>query len=209
MHNKCLRVNSLNISGNFLLFVGRNQLGENYLTYSRIWGSQNTLSKITHYIFGTFRPLQTNHVCDNFRAHGICLLKIHFSAPWTVVGRLIVIFSEVQLSHDGTETLQSGKEKTHINVNKCAGLSRDWVISYGGKTHKQNPQKIPGRSRESLHDFLSVFFRGPPKVDCHGRGSVKIWPVFVPGVLFNPDKARLKPQKKPARKPVKTRKKTC
>ena len=29
----------------FLLFVGQDQLGEDYLTYSHIWGSQNTLSK--------------------------------------------------------------------------------------------------------------------------------------------------------------------
>ena len=34
-----------NIFGNFLLFVGRDQLGENYLTCSGMWGSQNTLGK--------------------------------------------------------------------------------------------------------------------------------------------------------------------
>ena len=53
--------------------------------------------------------------------------------------------------------LSSGKEK-HININKYAGLSRDWVgaeklfmcffgvIPYGGeKTHKQiPPPRIPG-----------------------------------------------------------------
>ena len=51
--------------GNFLLFVGQSPPGENYLTYSHIWASQNTLGKKMHYIFGTFRPLQINHVCDN------------------------------------------------------------------------------------------------------------------------------------------------
>ena len=34
IHNIFLFVDSLNILGNFLLFVGQNQLGENYLTYS-------------------------------------------------------------------------------------------------------------------------------------------------------------------------------
>ena len=38
-------VDNPNILGNFLLFVGQNQLGENYLTYSHVWGSQNTLGK--------------------------------------------------------------------------------------------------------------------------------------------------------------------
>ena len=43
-------VDNPNILGNFLLFVGQNQLGDNYLMYSHIWGSQNTLGKkcITH-----------------------------------------------------------------------------------------------------------------------------------------------------------------
>ena len=34
-----------NILGNFLLLVGQDQLAENYLTYSRIRGSQNTQGK--------------------------------------------------------------------------------------------------------------------------------------------------------------------
>ena len=35
-------------------------------------GSQNTLGKENAFlIFGIFRPLQINHVCDNFRPHGI------------------------------------------------------------------------------------------------------------------------------------------
>ena len=38
-------VENPNILGNFLLFVGQDQLGENYLTYSGIWASQNTLGK--------------------------------------------------------------------------------------------------------------------------------------------------------------------
>ena len=38
-------VDNPNILGNFLLFVGQDQLGENYLTYSHIWGSKNTLGK--------------------------------------------------------------------------------------------------------------------------------------------------------------------
>ena len=63
-------VDNPNILGNFLLFAGQNQLGENYLTYSHIWGSQNTFGKKNAYIFGIVRPLQINHVCDNFRPHG-------------------------------------------------------------------------------------------------------------------------------------------
>ena len=63
-------VDNPNILGNFQLFVGQNQLGENYLTYSHIWGSQNTLGKNMHYIFGIFGPLQIKHACDNFRLHG-------------------------------------------------------------------------------------------------------------------------------------------
>ena len=52
--------------------------------------------------------------------------------------------------------MHQGKKK-HININKFAGLSRDWVgaknlfmcffrvIPYGGeKTHKQNSPKNPG-----------------------------------------------------------------
>ena len=38
-------VDNPNILGNFLLLVGQDQLGENYLTHSHIWGSQNTLGK--------------------------------------------------------------------------------------------------------------------------------------------------------------------
>ena len=33
------------ILGNFLLFLGQDQLGENYLTFSYLWGSQITLGK--------------------------------------------------------------------------------------------------------------------------------------------------------------------
>ena len=28
-----------------------------------------------HYIFVIFRPLQINHVCDNFRAHGVSVMS--------------------------------------------------------------------------------------------------------------------------------------
>ena len=38
MHNVFLYCGHPNILGNFLLFAGQNQLGENYLTYSHIWG---------------------------------------------------------------------------------------------------------------------------------------------------------------------------
>ena len=45
----CLRypfiADNPNILGNFLLFVGQDQLGENYQTYSHNWGLQNTLGK--------------------------------------------------------------------------------------------------------------------------------------------------------------------
>ena len=63
-----------------------------------------------------------------------------------------------------------GKEK-HININKFAGLSRDWaggkilfmcfLFFFGSflmgekKTHKQNCPQIPGQSRET---FVYVFF---------------------------------------------------
>ena len=63
-------------------------------------------------------------------------------------------------------TLVQGK-KEHININTFGGMPRDWaggkslfmcfcrVVPYGGeKTHKQNPQKIPGQSREM---FVYVF----------------------------------------------------
>ena len=38
-------VDNPNILGQFLLFVGQDQLGEDYLIYSHIWGSHNTLGK--------------------------------------------------------------------------------------------------------------------------------------------------------------------
>ena len=38
-------VDNPNILGNFLLFVGQDQLGENYRTYSQSWGSKNTLGR--------------------------------------------------------------------------------------------------------------------------------------------------------------------
>ena len=53
----------------FLLFVGQHQLGENYLTYSHLWGSQNTLGKNMHYILRIVSPLRIDHVRDNFRPH--------------------------------------------------------------------------------------------------------------------------------------------
>ena len=47
MHNISFVVDNLNLLGFFLLFVGQDQLGENYLTYSHNWGPriQNTLGK--------------------------------------------------------------------------------------------------------------------------------------------------------------------
>ena len=38
-------VDNPNYLRNFLLFAGQDQLGENYLTYSQIWGAKNTLGK--------------------------------------------------------------------------------------------------------------------------------------------------------------------
>ena len=38
-------VDNPNIIGKFVVFVGQDQVGENYLTQSRIWGPQNTFSK--------------------------------------------------------------------------------------------------------------------------------------------------------------------
>ena len=65
------------------------------------------------------------------------------------------------------EGSSQGKEK-YININKFAGLSRDWADGkilfmcffsgpslWGRKTHKQNPPKIQGQSREK---FVYVFF---------------------------------------------------
>ena len=63
--------------------------------------------------------------------------------------------------------IYQGKKK-HININKFAGLSRDWVgakklfmcffrvIPYGGGGKRINkiPPKIPGQSREN---FVYVF----------------------------------------------------
>ena len=40
MHNIFLYCGQPEYLGNFLLFVGQGQLGENYLSYSHIWGSQ-------------------------------------------------------------------------------------------------------------------------------------------------------------------------
>ena len=67
---------------------------------------------------------------------------------------------------------ESGKKK-HININKCAALSRDWVGGiiclcdfvrrnslWGRKTHKQNPPKTLGQSREN---FVYVFFLAPKR----------------------------------------------
>ena len=54
IHNIFLYCGHPNILGNFRVFVLQNQLGENYLTYSHIWGPQNTLGKKMHYIFGVY-----------------------------------------------------------------------------------------------------------------------------------------------------------
>ena len=70
----------------------------------------------------------------------------------------------------------SGKEK-HININKFAGLSRDWVgakilfmcvcvffFPFGGEKHiNKVPPKIPGQFRENFVYvfFLHVFFFAP------------------------------------------------
>ena len=79
------------------------------------------------------------------------------------------------------KTIIQGKKK-HININKFAGLSRDWVgaknlfmcffrvIPYGGeKTHKQSP---PPKSRDNPVKilftcfFLCVFFRSQIMSSC-------------------------------------------
>ena len=52
------------------MFVGQDHLGEDYLTYSHIWGSQNTLGKKYALHIQDIQALQINHVCDNFRPHG-------------------------------------------------------------------------------------------------------------------------------------------
>ena len=80
----------------------------------------------------------------------------------------LIIHIFVYFRHFSSHFL-SGKEK-HININKFAGLSRDWVgcqnfvyVFLSGhslwdrnNTHKQTPPfKIPGQSREF---FVYVFF---------------------------------------------------
>ena len=56
MEKRCVTysfvVDNMNILGNFLLFVGQDQLGENCLAIFPYWGSQSTLRKKMHYIFG-------------------------------------------------------------------------------------------------------------------------------------------------------------
>ena len=59
-------VDNPKILGNFLLFVEQDQLGENYLTHSHIWGARILLVESIHYILGIFRPLPLNHVYENF-----------------------------------------------------------------------------------------------------------------------------------------------
>ena len=65
------------ILGKFLLFVGQDQLGDNYLTNSHTWVSQNILGK-----FGIFRPLHTNHVWEHFRTHGITEKILNCFSGW-------------------------------------------------------------------------------------------------------------------------------
>ena len=74
----------------------------------------------------------------------------------------------------------SGKKK-HININKFAGLSRDWVgaknlfmcffrvIPYGGEKHiNKIPPKIPGQSRENfVYVFFSLCVFSPPNFGAH------------------------------------------
>ena len=59
-----------NTLGNFL-FAEKHRLGENLPHIFRYLGSRNTLDTKMYYIFGIFRPLRINHVCGNFRPHGI------------------------------------------------------------------------------------------------------------------------------------------
>ena len=78
-----------------------------------------------------------------------------------------------------------GKTK-HININKCAGLSRDCVGGkclfmcffffslWGRKTHKQNPPQILGQSSEHFgYVFFSLcaffFFRSQELRQCQAR----------------------------------------
>ena len=66
MHNS-FTVENQNILGKFLLFVGQDQLGENYLTYSRVWGVPEYImfKCITFSGYSSPSRLQKNHVCEN------------------------------------------------------------------------------------------------------------------------------------------------
>ena len=68
---KTFIVDTPNSLGHFLLFVGQDCLGENYLTYSDIWCPRILLVKNMHYLFRIFRPLRINHICEDFRPHSI------------------------------------------------------------------------------------------------------------------------------------------
>ena len=77
------------------------------------------------------------------------------------------------------------RKKKHININKFAGLSQDWVgakklfmcffrvIFHGGeKTHKQNSPKIPRDNPVKILFtcfFLYVFFRETSATKMTGR----------------------------------------
>ena len=90
----------------------------------------------------------------------------------------------------GNHSDSSRKRKTHKNINKFAGLSRDWaggkilfMCFFGsflmGRKKQINkiPPKIPGQSRENMvYVFCSlcVFFRSPQKFRL-GKRADSLW----------------------------------
>ena len=100
-----------NTLGNFL-FAEKHRLGENLPNIFRYTGVLKYYRQKMHYIFGIFRPLRINNVCDNFRPHGNCAktsllsrLKYYFVVIWaTMVKHLYFGHSLRNLHRESPET---------------------------------------------------------------------------------------------------------
>ena len=65
-------------------------MGENYLTYSHIWGPKNTLGRKYALHIRNIHAPQINHVCDNFRPHGRVLVEVGY---WGIKNSKILSYS--------------------------------------------------------------------------------------------------------------------